>query len=436
MSIDRRRFACPSLTRPMVTKDGCLARLAPLTAALNADDLAELAAIVQTHGNGLVEVTRRGNLQCRGFAKKDDDTYRPLLGRFPGQEGSRFPISIDPVGVLSGDTATLVKALYAQLHLKLRELDATYALAPKLSLVISAGGGLGYENMTGDIHLRCEPSRIHIGLGRAHLGTQWYGYVLDVGAAVEAVVVLMEAIAEAGPLARARDVADAAVPALRVQPGQPIFCTARRVGEYLEMGAQQSAQILHVPMGRIDVTMLESLSDICRLHSLSVWPIPARALLITGQQVSKAAAALTAIGLSDDAKSSLTAIDACVGSNGCPRSRLDTFACARRLSAMLAPFGGQVSAHISGCPKSCARDKSAAITLVGREDDDQVRCVFGGTPREQPDFTFSSMAEVWPLLNGVISVLRREGKDVANPECWHTAAKQLLAEKGESAVVS
>lgn len=436
MSIDRRRFACPSLTRPMATKDGCLARLAPLTAALEADDLAELAAIAQSQGNGLVEVTRRGNLQCRGFAKNDDDTYRPLLGRFPGQEGSRFPISIDPAGVLSGDTATLVKALYAQLHLKLRALDSAFELAPKLSLVISAGGGLGYESMTGDIHLRCEPSRIHIGLGRANLSTQWYGYVLDVGAAVEAVAVLMQAIAEVGPLARARDVSDALVPALRVQPGQPIFCTARRIGEYLEMGAQQSAQILHVPMGRMDVTMLESLADICRLHCLSVWPIPARALLVTGQQVSKAAAALRAIGLSDDAKAPLIAIDACVGSSGCPRSRLDTLSCARRLSAMLAPFGGQVSAHISGCPKSCARDKPAAITLVGREDDDQVRCLFGGTPREQPDFTFADMSEVWPMLNGVIAVLRREGKDAANPQCWHETATQLLAQKADSAVVS
>lgn len=436
MSIDRRRLACPSLCRPMMTKDGCLARLAPLTAALSASDLAELAAIAQHDGNGIVEVTRRGNLQCRGLTECDDDTYRPLLGRFPGQQGSRFPISVDPAGLMAGDTVTTVNALYAQLHFKLQALDEAYALAPKLSLVISAGGGLGYDTMTADIHLRCEPSRIHIGLGRAHLNAHWYGYVLDVGAAVEAVAMLMAAIAAAGPLARARDVMDAAVPALGVQPGQPVFCTTRRVGEYMEVSPRQSAQVLHVPMGRLDVTMLASLADICHLHRLSVWPIPGRSLLVVGHEVAKAASALRAIGLTDDAKAPLTAIDACVGACGCARSRLDTLSSARRLSALLAPFGGLVSAHVSGCPKSCARDKPAAITLVGHEDDDRVRCLFGETPKAQSTLTFASMDDVWPLLNGVIATLRREGKDVADPQRWQAAAEALLAQKDGPAVVS
>ena len=66
-----RRNACPSLAVPMRTGDGFLARLPPLARALKPEQLGAIAAAAQAHGNGLVEISKRGNLQLRGLASPD-----------------------------------------------------------------------------------------------------------------------------------------------------------------------------------------------------------------------------------------------------------------------------------------------------------------------------------------------------------------------------
>ena len=62
-----RRGACPTLHTPMPTGDGLLARIRVVGASLTPDQIAELARLAAEHGNGLVEITARGNLQVRGL---------------------------------------------------------------------------------------------------------------------------------------------------------------------------------------------------------------------------------------------------------------------------------------------------------------------------------------------------------------------------------
>ncbi len=57
----------------------------------------------------------------------------------------------------------------------------------------------------------------------------------------------------------------------------------------------------------------------------------------------------------------LLATDACPGAPLCPQATVETRALARDLAPR---FGGGL--HVSGCAKGCARPRSAATTLVGR----------------------------------------------------------------------
>ena len=61
-----RRGWCPSTLKPMETGDGWLVRLHPPGARLTPAQLRRIAALAARHGNGLIEISARGNMQLRG----------------------------------------------------------------------------------------------------------------------------------------------------------------------------------------------------------------------------------------------------------------------------------------------------------------------------------------------------------------------------------
>ena len=67
-TIPARRGICPGLSQPLPTGDGLLVRLIPIgTIALDA--FAALCAAARAHGNGIVEITARGNIQVREIGR-------------------------------------------------------------------------------------------------------------------------------------------------------------------------------------------------------------------------------------------------------------------------------------------------------------------------------------------------------------------------------
>ena len=57
---------CPTVYAPMPSGDGLLVRVKPFGGRLSAASLRALADAVAAYGNGVVELTGRGNLQVRG----------------------------------------------------------------------------------------------------------------------------------------------------------------------------------------------------------------------------------------------------------------------------------------------------------------------------------------------------------------------------------
>ena len=56
---------CPGALRPMQSGDGLVVRVRPFGGRLDAAQISGLAHLAEHHGNGLIDVTSRANLQIR-----------------------------------------------------------------------------------------------------------------------------------------------------------------------------------------------------------------------------------------------------------------------------------------------------------------------------------------------------------------------------------
>src|SRR5260221_9876702 len=79
------RFAikgwCPSAYRPMQSGDGLVVRIRPRGGRLSAVQASSIADLAQRHGNGLIDLTRRANLQIRGVRAPSHEALLDALMR-------------------------------------------------------------------------------------------------------------------------------------------------------------------------------------------------------------------------------------------------------------------------------------------------------------------------------------------------------------------
>ena len=68
---------CPSAYRPMLSGDGLVVRIRPRCGRLSAAQAHGVADLAARHGNGLIDVTGRANLQIRGVSAAGHES---LLG--------------------------------------------------------------------------------------------------------------------------------------------------------------------------------------------------------------------------------------------------------------------------------------------------------------------------------------------------------------------
>ncbi|WP_342454583.1 hypothetical protein [Sphingomonas sp. H160509] len=67
---------CPDAWRPMLAGDGLLVRIRPPLGHLTREQTLGLCDAAATHGNGLIDLTSRANLQIRGVR---EESWRPLI---------------------------------------------------------------------------------------------------------------------------------------------------------------------------------------------------------------------------------------------------------------------------------------------------------------------------------------------------------------------
>lgn len=250
-----RRGACPTLSAPMKTGDGLLARIAPAHGALTPQKLAGIAKAAGRHGNGILEVTARGKLQIRGLTAESAPLFATEINA----------LDLGPVEGFAVETGSL-----APLPRLAQRIDAHVAahglgpcLAPKVSVTVDCGGALHLDAISADIKLiMADDGQWLIGVGGNGATAHWLGSGDEQAVGAVALTVL-DLLAQTG--GRARDFTQAQKDALRMgldpSAEYPARADSAPVGRFALEGGE-SALGIALPFSQISA---EALMALCEL---------------------------------------------------------------------------------------------------------------------------------------------------------------------------
>lgn len=356
MTIPAPRRDCPSLARPMRTGDGLMLRLTPI-APMPAAAWAELAAVADGLGNGLIDLTLRGAVQVRGLR---DETVAAAQARLTeaGFVESRPVLATDPLGPddphAMGDSHTLA----ARLAELLTTQPLPPGLPPKVTVALDAAGRL--DQLTADLRLRW------VGADRLWLivGDQTVAECrADAGPAL--VRDYLERMAWAG--CRGVDFHSSIALPLSVNPacagvtvegGGAVATEAHLVSAPLPLGPITPGIHLAAPaFGALTSAQLRELLATPGLTALR--PAAGRRLAVWGPQ---GAGCFPPFLATDDADPRL-AVTACPGAPACGSALRPTRGLATALAA-----GGFGVLHLSGCGKGCGAPGDGTAQAIATAD--------------------------------------------------------------------
>jgi precorrin-3B synthase len=420
-----RRGACPALSAPMATGDGLLVRLNPVAGGLSPAQLAGLCDAAETHGNGVVEVTARGNIQLRGLTERSAAEFASAVNELGIAVRTGVPVV---TGVLAGldpgeiaDPTPLAEGIRAGIA----KAGLEARLGPKVSVVVDGGGRTALDEVAADVRLTAVAQDGSRGWLVAIAGeartARPLGLVSGSQAAGEAALALLSEIAAMGREARARDVGADGL--LRVG-GRLEVGRAKEGGSAVSLIGTTSLRDGHVavgvalPFGHTTAKLLKAFAETAeQLGIEDVRPAPKRTLVATCQSavqaetLRKTAEMLDFITVPDDPRQ---AISACPGAPECASGHIP----ARKIAAEIAKkysglLDGSVHLHVSGCAKGCAHPAASDLTLVGSGDG--IGLVAGGTARDEP----AAFAEndgagrAFAYVARLVSAERQAGETVA-----------------------
>lgn len=400
-----RRGWCPSTLRPMETGDGWLVRLHPPGAKLTPAQLRRIAALAGEHGNGLIEISARANLQLRGVTAESHPVLveRLLAEHLVDEHEGDGPQRVTLVSPLAGrDPSGLIDAaaLAAQIEQRARTVPG---LPAKLGVVVDDGGAQALDGFSGDIRL------IGVGATSAALclaDRLWLGPipVTEAAPTVAAILRGFAALRAATPdqIRRLRDLPPEALVSLSALPEAAAptpRMPPRRAGLFALEG-DRFAALVGLPFGRCDAETLDRLGAAQARADIRLSPwrgLAFRDLDRTGaESVLALADDLELITQDDDPRLS---VQACAGSPACSRAEAPTMADAAKLADAAADLLTQgVTLHVSGCVKACAHPGAADLTLIGRAG--LYHVVMDGTTRDKPVATLDLSALLTRLQPG------------------------------------
>lgn len=337
---------CPGALRPMMAGDGLVVRVRPYGGRLTRAQADGIATLAAAHGNGLLDISNRGNIQIRGVTEEkhgplvDGLRLMGLIDATPAIE-SRRNISVTPFWQPGNETETLTAALTKSLAAQ----DAP-DLPSKFGFAVDTGTTPVLSDDSGDIRFECD----------AGGGMILIADGMSTGMPVTAATVVERAMALAhwflekrGGITRMKAlIAEGITPDGHIVP--------RQTGRYApQPGYTPNGAMVGCAFGQMRV---ETLSTLAKHGSLRFTPW--RLILV------ESARELPEIdGLITDPADPLLRITACTGAPRCTQALAETRTLGRTLAPHLAR--GQ-TLHISGCSKGCAHPGVAPLTLTARKD--------------------------------------------------------------------
>jgi precorrin-3B synthase len=421
----------------MPTGDGLLARLSP-TATIALDDFAELCATARHFGNGVVEITGRGNIQIRGLRPDGVEAFARSVATEGIHDGG-IAVLTDPLAGLCRDADADVPGLADELRVALASSGLADRLNAKVSVAIDGGTALHLDDVAADVRLRADRAGgFHIALGGTARDALAIGRVCSADA-VALVERLLSVIAARGRTARAKQVVRSEGVAafveaagelvVSVPPLAPRDYEAQPIGQHA-LGDGSFAVGIGLAFGHAMADALEQLVAAAQETGASgIRTAPQRCLLVTGVAAERIAMLLddaTRLGFVTTANDPRRDIAACAGAPLCGSGEIATRALAPAVASAAAPLlDGTITIHLSGCAKGCAHAGAAALTIVGCGHN-ACRIVGSGTTTDAPVAELSADQ----LLQG----LARLGREVACSAAPGESVSAALARLGRSRI--
>jgi len=423
----------------MMTGDGLLARIS-LIEAISPEQLADICRLALTYGNGMIDISARGNLQVRGLSKisapRLDAEVRAM--KLPLRDG--LAVEVPPLTGMDDSEIADPRPLAEAIREASRGITG---LAPKMAVVVDGGGILRLSDLLADIRL------VAVGKHDWKLllgGTEQSARVFNVlreTLVVDTVIDLLKRLASLGDKARGRDLVrglavNEAVPhtsssssglsrasagIATVDPSQmlgtsPSMTTGNAAASPFELFVLSDG--LHAvgigpAFGQAEAEDLIILCDeAARLGIKTLKPALDHSLLFFGTEI--ACRTLRDFAHANGFVTSTTDprghIAACSGSPACHSARIATHEIAAKASAECADLlDGSFKLHVTGCPKGCAHPQPAALALCGTAD--RVSLIAEGKAADQP-FAFSSFADTNATLRRLADLVRSERRPGEN----------------------
>jgi len=371
-AVARRRGWCPGALRPMLTGDGLLVRVR-ITGGVVPPALARaLAQAAVEHGNGLIDLSARANLQLRGVREESLPRLQASLGTLGLLDGDEAAEQVRNVmaSPLAGidPTAVDISALVRELEAALVAARDLHGLPAKFFFAVDGGGVLPLD-VEADVGITAVPA----GLFRIAAAGHGVAEVAATGVVPAALDLARTFLASrSGDERRMSQLMQRSASGATTQ--QPPSLTPRLstrdapLAGWVPLLADIGAFAVAIPFGRLNAGQLVGLADLAQAHGAALRLTPWRAILLAPLKADDAAnitRRVDALGLVTDAANPLLHIAACPGSPACLSGEADVQADARRLAAALRPsLPDGASLHLSGCPKGCARREPATISLT------------------------------------------------------------------------
>ncbi|QGY06203.1 precorrin-3B synthase [Methylobacterium mesophilicum SR1.6/6] len=393
-----RRNWCPGLARPMPTGDGLLARVHPPLGILTLDQARAVAEGARRFGNGHLDLTARANIQIRGVTeatrapladllgdvglgdvRADGGPQRltltsPLAGRDPDElvDVPRLARAIEAAGLdIPGLPAKTLVVVTGRRDTALPEADCSViARGPAIvAIAIESGQGLRDIATCGEGEA---PGLIGALLAAfARTGRRRMRDLSDDERTALAETLDVKVLAQ--DPARCRETEPGGISRSRV----PFAPTPGR-----HEGNASQILVIDAPFGRCTADAFDRIVVAAvAIGASEIRLSPARGFVLSAAADVPAPSVLEGLAdafitAPDDPRNR---IDACTGAPGCASGSTPTLADAGRLAGAL---DRDVSAHVSGCAKGCARPGPAELTLVGR--DGFYGIIIGGAPGDEP----------------------------------------------------
>lgn len=345
----------------MQTGDGLLARVRVAGGRLTPEQLIALARLAEAHGNGLVEVSARGNLQVRGLTQETASVFAHGVEEVVDIERG---LVVQTPPLAGDDPAELADPWPVAAAIRIAAASLNSRLGPKVTVVVDGAGQIGLGNLNTDVRL--------IATGPKNWTMSIAGRPAEPVAShdeVSATLRVLRQIAALGPSARATDIDGGAtkVTADATRPiGRFALKTSHAMGVALSFGSAQAAALI-------------ALAQAAKMHGVSEFRLaPHHTLLAIGANATFAAEAKE-LGFITEAADPRQRISACIGSEGCASGHVPARVTAARLAPYLPP-GRHL--HVSGCSKGCAHPRASDVTLVGSAEG--YGLVIGGKAGDTP----------------------------------------------------